>query len=78
MERPMAFVRWHYRDGVYVCSHFRHRHGVAAVAGQRPLLALVSGEQRRARAAPRLPDDAPPRPTLHHLAAQTALQLRDA
>lgn len=22
----MIFVRWHYRNGVYVCSHLRRRH----------------------------------------------------
>lgn len=74
----MAFVRWHYRGGVYVRSHFRHRRSVAAIDGQRPLLALVSDERRRASGASRLPADAPPRPTLHHLASQTALQLREA
>jgi hypothetical protein len=71
----MAFVRWHYRDGVYVRSHFR-RVTRARTAGQRPLLALVATD--RARQATRLPADAPPRPVLHDLAAQTALQLREA
>lgn len=74
----MAFVRWHYRDGVYVRSHFRHRRGTAPGHGQRPLVALVSGRRRSAAAASRLPDSAPSRPTLHHLTTQTALQLREA
>lgn len=74
----MAFVRWHYRDGVYVRSHFRHRRGTAAGQGQRPLVALVSGRRPSAAATSRLPDGAPPRPTLHDFATQTALQLREA
>lgn len=37
----MVFVRWHYRDGVYVRSHYRRRHppptGQAVLVGWPPL-----------------------------------------
>lgn len=73
----MAFVRWHYRSGVYVRSHFRHTRR-PRVDGQRPLLALVMIDHPRTSAPSRLPADAPARPTLHHFPSQIALQLRQA
>lgn len=39
----MVFVRWHYRDGAYVRSHYRRTRRPVA-AGQRPLLALVTSD----------------------------------
>lgn len=74
----MAFVKWHYRDGVYVRSHFRHRAGGAPIEGQRPLLALVTHDRPRAHEPARLPPDAPLRPALRHYNTQTALHLREA